>query len=198
MWPNPQEPAELVTFTEEMINGKLNFLCSVNKCYYWIIIYFLCSFIQNFSMICISFLTRLHQRNIALSFQVSLIAQQPSIVYVWSRQNILKIFKNDNVIKNVFDSLVGKDICKKLFSVHKKLLLNESKKTSPILYQAPLVTYSTGTFIGILFCCIWLSCPWLSVRYTFSFQKLRSECSNLLFLYTNSNSLRHENLSLSC
>ena len=148
------------------------FLCSVNKCYYWIIMYFLCSFIQTFSMICISFLTRWHQRNIALSFQVSLIAQQPSVVYVWSRQNILKIFKNDNVIKNVFDSLVGKDICKKLFSVHKKLLLNESKKTSPILYQAPLVTYSTGTLIGILFRCIWLSCPWLSVRYTFSFQKL--------------------------
>ena len=29
MWPNPQEPAHLVTFTEENLNGKLNFLCSV-------------------------------------------------------------------------------------------------------------------------------------------------------------------------
>ena len=29
MWPNPQVPADLVTFTEEIINGKLHFLCSV-------------------------------------------------------------------------------------------------------------------------------------------------------------------------
>ena len=29
MWPNPQETADLVTFTEEIVNGKLYFLCSV-------------------------------------------------------------------------------------------------------------------------------------------------------------------------
>ena len=28
MWPNPQFPAGLVTFTEEIPNGKLHFLCS--------------------------------------------------------------------------------------------------------------------------------------------------------------------------
>ena len=28
MWPNPQETADLVTFTEENLNGKLHFLCS--------------------------------------------------------------------------------------------------------------------------------------------------------------------------
>ena len=28
MLPNPQEAADLVTFTEEILNGKLNFLCS--------------------------------------------------------------------------------------------------------------------------------------------------------------------------
>ena len=28
MWANPQFPANLVTFTEEILNGKLNFLCS--------------------------------------------------------------------------------------------------------------------------------------------------------------------------
>ena len=27
MWPNPQLPADLVTFTEEILNGKLHFLC---------------------------------------------------------------------------------------------------------------------------------------------------------------------------
>ena len=28
MWPNPQFPANLVTFTEEIFNEKLYFLCS--------------------------------------------------------------------------------------------------------------------------------------------------------------------------
>ena len=28
MWPNPQETADLVTFTEEIRNGKIYFLCS--------------------------------------------------------------------------------------------------------------------------------------------------------------------------
>ena len=27
MWPNPKETADLVTFTEEILNGKLHFLC---------------------------------------------------------------------------------------------------------------------------------------------------------------------------
>ena len=29
MWPNPQFPADLVTLTEEIPNGKLHFLCNV-------------------------------------------------------------------------------------------------------------------------------------------------------------------------
>ena len=28
MWPNPQFPADLVTFTEQILNVKLHFLCS--------------------------------------------------------------------------------------------------------------------------------------------------------------------------
>ena len=28
MLPNPQLPADLVTFTEEILNGKFHFLCS--------------------------------------------------------------------------------------------------------------------------------------------------------------------------
>ena len=31
MWPNPQSPADLVTFTEEILNGKLQFLCSDSR-----------------------------------------------------------------------------------------------------------------------------------------------------------------------
>ena len=30
MWPNPQFPAKLVTFTKEIFNGKLHFLCGVS------------------------------------------------------------------------------------------------------------------------------------------------------------------------
>ena len=32
MWPNPQETADLVTFTEEILNGKLHFLYSDDTC----------------------------------------------------------------------------------------------------------------------------------------------------------------------
>ena len=28
MWPNPQETADFATFTEQILNGKLHFLCS--------------------------------------------------------------------------------------------------------------------------------------------------------------------------
>ena len=31
MWPNTQVPADLVTFTEEILNWKLHFLCSKNS-----------------------------------------------------------------------------------------------------------------------------------------------------------------------
>ena len=31
MWPNPQFPGDSVTFTEEILNGKLRFLCSAKK-----------------------------------------------------------------------------------------------------------------------------------------------------------------------
>ena len=31
MWPNAQETADLVTFTEEILHGKLRFLCSADK-----------------------------------------------------------------------------------------------------------------------------------------------------------------------
>ena len=31
MWPNPQETADLVTFTEEILNGKLQFLYSLKS-----------------------------------------------------------------------------------------------------------------------------------------------------------------------
>ena len=31
MWPNPQISADLVTFTEEILNGKLPVLCGVKS-----------------------------------------------------------------------------------------------------------------------------------------------------------------------
>ena len=31
MWPNPQKTADLVAFTEEILNGKLQFLCRVSS-----------------------------------------------------------------------------------------------------------------------------------------------------------------------
>ena len=34
MWPNPQETKDLVTFTEEIFNEKLHFLCNVTQVFY--------------------------------------------------------------------------------------------------------------------------------------------------------------------
>ena len=34
MWPNPQFPADLVTFPEETLNEKLHLLCSSNPIYW--------------------------------------------------------------------------------------------------------------------------------------------------------------------
>ena len=36
MWPNPQFPADLVTITEEILKGKLHFLCSVMVMIWWV------------------------------------------------------------------------------------------------------------------------------------------------------------------
>ena len=39
MWPNPKETADLVPFTEEILNGKLHFLCSVGN-YIFLLVFF--------------------------------------------------------------------------------------------------------------------------------------------------------------
>ena len=41
MWPNPQFPADMVTFTEEILNGKLHFLCSDSPLKLWIALVFI-------------------------------------------------------------------------------------------------------------------------------------------------------------
>ena len=35
MWPNPQFPTDLVTFTEEILNGKPHFFCTVSHTRTW-------------------------------------------------------------------------------------------------------------------------------------------------------------------
>ena len=35
MWPNPQFPEDLVTFTEEILNWKIHFLCSETNGVRW-------------------------------------------------------------------------------------------------------------------------------------------------------------------
>ena len=39
MWPNPQFSADLVTLTEEILNGKIIFLCSVSKLFALVILH---------------------------------------------------------------------------------------------------------------------------------------------------------------
>ena len=43
MWSNPQATADLVTFTEEVLNGKLHFLCSVKVIVMWTYLILVCT-----------------------------------------------------------------------------------------------------------------------------------------------------------
>ena len=36
MWPNPQFPADLVKFTEKILNGKLHFCAVANETFIWL------------------------------------------------------------------------------------------------------------------------------------------------------------------
>ena len=40
MWPNPQETVDLVTFTEEILNGKFHFLCSDSSGFIIVVLFF--------------------------------------------------------------------------------------------------------------------------------------------------------------
>ena len=46
MWPYPQLYADLVTFTEKILNGKLYFLCSVIYLVWYIFTFFLDTFLR--------------------------------------------------------------------------------------------------------------------------------------------------------
>ena len=75
MWPNPQETADLIVFTEEILNGKLYFLCRV-----WILLNFvLVILLICFIIIIILFLqivdillryTKIFTFNLSLNYQL--------------------------------------------------------------------------------------------------------------------------------
>ena len=54
MWPNPLFPVDLVTFTEEIPNGKLHFLCSESS---GLLILFLNNATFNYCTFLIDFMT---------------------------------------------------------------------------------------------------------------------------------------------
>ena len=40
MWPNPQFPVDLITFTEEILNGKIHFCAMLHLSVSWFVFYF--------------------------------------------------------------------------------------------------------------------------------------------------------------
>ena len=62
MWPNPQETADFVTFTEEILNGKLHFLCSSFNSLLFMVLNFSCLFTSNF--FCLPLLNKNYTRYI--------------------------------------------------------------------------------------------------------------------------------------
>ncbi|XP_057306279.1 popeye domain-containing protein 3-like [Hydractinia symbiolongicarpus] len=83
------------------------------------------------------------------TYQVSILARTLCHVYVWRRDELMKLFKKDSMLKNVFDSLIGKDICKKLFSLHQSFLASDNQIVSNLLHQAPLLAYSAANLMEL-------------------------------------------------
>ena len=72
MWPNPQETADMVTFTEKILNGKRHFLCSVRSSK-WKLGIWKCQ-IRNKcfrQFLCVSYLHRVHRNYWKLEIQVA-------------------------------------------------------------------------------------------------------------------------------
>jgi len=92
------------------------------------------------------------ENNIHATYQVSLSAVCPSVVYVWKREELKKLFRSDFVLKNVIDSLVGQDICKKLFSLHESFAnrqLDVQHNHPSVLKKASLITYSAANLLEL-------------------------------------------------
>ncbi|XP_066914773.1 popeye domain-containing protein 3-like [Clytia hemisphaerica] len=58
-------------------------------------------------------------------YQVSLVAAEDSVIYQFQRKDLFTIFRKDELLKNIFDSIIGKDICKKLYSLHQSFLMKD-------------------------------------------------------------------------
>ncbi|XP_047129084.1 popeye domain-containing protein 3 [Hydra vulgaris] len=83
------------------------------------------------------------------SYQISIKAITDCQVFKWDKESLFQLFKNDAVLKNAFDALIAKDICKKLLEVYKKILilngvelLSEDAK----LHKSSIANYSTEHF----------------------------------------------------
>ena len=83
-----------------------------------------------------------------------MVAVEDSVIYQFERRDLLKIFKNDFLVKNLFDSIVGKDITKKLFSLHQKMLMEKNATISEQSRHTSLLVYSGGKSVEISLCVI--------------------------------------------
>ena len=63
MWRNPQFPADLLTFTEEILNRKLHFLCGVGRFATYDIHMFICTIIYFMSTQWLFYLIRLERKD---------------------------------------------------------------------------------------------------------------------------------------
>ena len=105
MWPNLQETADLLTFTEEILNGKLHFLCSDN--YSWItdirnkwFIYIIYTYFLNRKKVT-HITLMLHQyRNQSIDLHCKSIGwflNEGNIGMIWVRKSFNKRFRKKNL-----------------------------------------------------------------------------------------------------
>ena len=68
------------------------------------------------------------------SFQVSLISEG-CVIITWQRNTLLKVLRGQNFLKNIFDSIIGQDVAKKLFKSNQVMCGDKTLSQSNIIYH---------------------------------------------------------------
>ena len=149
MWPNPQETADLVTLTEEILNGKLPFLCNYDHDKYITT--------QGFDKLTSEhFSTRLAQADLSGKNDIA------NFIKKDFDAKLKNIYKNltSNKTKHVLEENILNEISKNVKArstkrlakdlINKFSILNEAKYFSSGIFQYCLVLYQLKNTVNIL------------------------------------------------
>ena len=127
MWPSAQFPADLVTFTEEILNGKLYFLCSACDENIIVVLY-----------------RKIVQPNIRLTFQQYSFSLTELNRNSHSKNAVFKNFAISPILKNVCERLLltkTESFCRRTCynSISEEICIWWKQKTIPELYKSNII-----------------------------------------------------------